>query len=352
MENQTVVAPLRQPIEFELEGFDVPSGYGPFLFLLALLVYMLVLLGNGVVLCAIVMDQNLHRPMFIMICHLLICDLLGSTAMVPCLMMQLLLGQKKIVYLSAIAQAFCVHTYGMAMQTVLGVMAYDRWERISQANLITAGFPLMFVFFMFSVWYVAVCEPLRYCSIMTSSRLHSCCALAWTVALLLIAVLFSFHVNVPLCGRVIRHVYCSNRGILDLFLQQSSNRKFSCGFLCFKGLSITWSMSSGVFLVIAFSYFRILRASLRQGRTDSSIRSKALQTCASHLVVYVIYEMATTIIVVSYRFPSASQNIKKFFSILFIMFPPAINPIIYGLVSKELRSSIVKRFSTRVTDKT
>uniref|UniRef100_A0A8C6KZG2 G-protein coupled receptors family 1 profile domain-containing protein n=1 Tax=Nothobranchius furzeri TaxID=105023 RepID=A0A8C6KZG2_NOTFU len=284
MENQTVVAPLRQPIEFELEGFDVPSGYGPFLFLLALLVYMLVLLGNGVVLCAIVMDQNLHRPMFIMICHLLICDLLGSTAMVPCLMMQLLLGQKKIVYLSAIAQAFCVHTYGMAMQTVLGVMAYDR--------------------------YVAVCEPLRYCSIMTSSRLHSCCALAWTVALLLIAVLFSFHVNVPL--------------------------KFSCGFLCFKGLSITWSMSSGVFLVIAFSYFRILRASLRQGRTDSSIRSKALQTCASHLVVYVIYEMATTIIVVSYRFPSVCI-------IVFVLYSaptPFLNPMIYSLRNKELRVAV------------
>uniref|UniRef100_A0A8C6KW05 G-protein coupled receptors family 1 profile domain-containing protein n=1 Tax=Nothobranchius furzeri TaxID=105023 RepID=A0A8C6KW05_NOTFU len=321
--NQTVVAPLRQPIEFELEGFDVPSGYGPFLFLLALLVYMLVLLGNGVVLCAIVMDQNLHRPMFIMICHLLICDLLGSTAMVPCLMMQLLLGQKKIVYLSAIAQAFCVHTYGMAMQTVLGVMAYDR--------------------------YVAVCEPLRYCSIMTSSRLHSCCALAWTVALLLIAVLFSFHVNVPLCGRVIRHVYCSNRGILDLACIPT------CGFLCFKGLSITWSMSSGVFLVIAFSYFRILRASLRQGRTDSSIRSKALQTCASHLVVYVIYEMK--------RSPPAgpSDDLMTFSGlvlqvciIVFVLYSaptPFLNPMIYSLRNKELRVAVRRTLRKLLRDK-
>uniref|UniRef100_A0A8C6KZ19 G-protein coupled receptors family 1 profile domain-containing protein n=1 Tax=Nothobranchius furzeri TaxID=105023 RepID=A0A8C6KZ19_NOTFU len=276
-------------------------GYGPFLFLLALLVYMLVLLGNGVVLCAIVMDQNLHRPMFIMICHLLICDLLGSTAMVPCLMMQLLLGQKKIVYLSAIAQAFCVHTYGMAMQTVLGVMAYDR--------------------------YVAVCEPLRYCSIMTSSRLHSCCALAWTVALLLIAVLFSFHVNVPLCGRVIRHVYCSNRGILDLACIPTPENNFY-------GLSITWSMSSGVFLVIAFSYFRILRASLRQGRTDSSIRSKALQTCASHLVVYVIYEMVCIIVFVLYSAPT-----------------PFLNPMIYSLRNKELRVAVRRTLRKLLRDK-
>lgn len=64
--------------------------------------------------------------------------------------------------------------------------------------------------------YIAVCEPLRYHTIMTSARLHSCCALAWLLALLPIAVLFGFHMNVPLCGRVILHVYCSNRGILGL----------------------------------------------------------------------------------------------------------------------------------------
>lgn len=64
--------------------------------------------------------------------------------------------------------------------------------------------------------YIAVCEPLRYSTIMTSARLHSCCILAWLAALMCITVLFSFHMNVPLCGKTIQHVYCSNRGILDL----------------------------------------------------------------------------------------------------------------------------------------
>lgn len=111
---------------------------------------------------------------------------------------------------------------------------------------------------------------------------------------------------------------------------------------------MSWSLTTSVFLIIAFSYFRILHATVKQSRAGISIHSKAFRTCASHLVVYVVYEMASLVIVVSHRFPSLPSNVKKFFSILFIIIPPAINPIIYGLGSKELRSSIVKQFSKQV----
>lgn len=127
MENATVVTPLKQPIVFELEGFHVPPGYGSLLFFLALLNYMVTLLANGVVMCVIFIDKNLHRPMFIMVCNLIVCDLLGATAVLPRLMMHFLTGQKKIAYIPAIAQAFSVHTYGVAVQTILGAMAYDRY---------------------------------------------------------------------------------------------------------------------------------------------------------------------------------------------------------------------------------
>uniref|UniRef100_A0A671VAH3 G-protein coupled receptors family 1 profile domain-containing protein n=1 Tax=Sparus aurata TaxID=8175 RepID=A0A671VAH3_SPAAU len=304
MENITAATPLRQPIVFELEGFHVPPGYGSLLFVLALLNYIVTLLGNGVVACVIVIDKTLHRPMFVMLCNLVACDLLGATAVLPRLMMHFLTGQKKIAYGAALAQAFSMHTYGVAVQTILGAMAYDR--------------------------YIAVCEPLRYPAIMTSARLCFCCALAWVVALLCIAILFGFHMNVPLCGNTIKHVYSSNRAIIGLACGPTPVNNIY-------GLSMTWSVSTGIFLIIAFSYIRILHASVTQSRTDSLVRSKAFQTCASHLVVYVLYEISSLVIIVSYRFPSASENIRKFLSILFIIIPPTINPIIYGLVSKEIR---------------
>ncbi|GLD73390.1 olfactory receptor 2K2-like protein [Lates japonicus] len=283
MENVTTLTPLKQPIVFELEGFHIPPGYGSFLFFLALLNYIVVLLGNGVVVCVIVIDKNLHRPMFVMVCNLVVCDLLGATTVLPRLMMHFLTGERRIAYIPAIAQAFSVHTYGVAVQTILAAMAYDR--------------------------YIAVCEPLRYHAIMTSARLHCCCALAWFVAVLCIAVLFGFHMNVPLCGNIIKHVYCSNRAILSLACRSTPTNNIY-------GLSMTWSVSTGIFVIIAFSYFRILRASVKQGG-DSGVRT--------------------------------SKNVKKFFSILFIIMPPAINPVIYGLVSKELRSSIIKHFINQIS---
>uniref|UniRef100_A0A3P8S2L6 Olfactory receptor n=1 Tax=Amphiprion percula TaxID=161767 RepID=A0A3P8S2L6_AMPPE len=300
---------------FLLEGFFVPPGYDSLLFVLALLSYVAVLLGNGLVVSIIVLDKNLHRPMFVMVCNLVLCDLLGATAVLPRLMVHFLTGQKRMAYYPAIAQAFSVHTYGVAAQTILGAMAYDR--------------------------YIAVCEPLRYHAIMTSARLHCCCALAWLVALLLIAVLFAFHANVPLCGRTIRHVYCSNRSILSLACTPTTVNNIY-GWLV---NSAELQAVTGIFLIIAFSYIRILQASLKQGQTDSNVRSKVFQTCGSHLVIYLLYEIASVIIILSYRFPSVSPNLKKFFSIMFFIVPPIINPIIYGLVSKELRSSIVKHLT-------
>uniref|UniRef100_A0AAQ4PJT3 G-protein coupled receptors family 1 profile domain-containing protein n=1 Tax=Gasterosteus aculeatus aculeatus TaxID=481459 RepID=A0AAQ4PJT3_GASAC len=186
--------------------------------------------------------------------------------------------------------------------------------------------------------YIAVCEPLRYHAIMTSARLHACLALAWSIAFLFIAVLFILHINSPLCGNIIHHVYCSNRGILNLACSPTPINNIY-------GLSMSWSLNTSIFLIIAFSYFKILHACVKQGRDDSFIRSKTLQTCAPHLVVYVLYQLATVVIIISQRFPSLSQNIKRFFSILFIIIPPALNPMIYGLVSKDIRSSIIKHFT-------
>ncbi|XP_029704379.1 olfactory receptor 52E4-like [Takifugu rubripes] len=314
MENLTMLTPLKNPVVFELVGFYVPPGSGPLFFCMALIAYLLTLLANGVVAGVILIDKSLHRPMFIMICHLVVCNVLGATTMLPCLMVHFLTGQRKVSHAIAIIQALCLHTYGAAMQTILAVMAYDR--------------------------YVAVCNPLRYATIMTSTRLHICCSLAWIVSLLVISVLFFFHINIQLCGKIIQDVYSSNRGILSLACIPTPINNIY-------GLTLTWTLSTSVFLIIAFSYMRILRAGIKRDKKGFTVNTKPLRTCATHLVVYLFYRIAALIIIVSLRFPSLSPNVKKFCSILFIVVPPAINPVIYGLISKELRASIIKQLSTR-----
>ncbi|XP_036795396.1 olfactory receptor 52D1-like [Oncorhynchus mykiss] len=264
MENVSYVA-LRQPIVFELEGFEVSRSHGYPLFALVLAIYFLVLLGNVVVMGVIAIDKTLHKPMYVMVCNLAACDLLGGTAVMTQLMVIFLMGEKRIPYNSAYAQAICVHTYGAAVQTILSAMAYDR------------------------------------------------------------------------------HVYCSNRSILNLACVPTPINDIY-------GLCMTWILSSSSFLIIFFCYSKILSACLMR-KSDKGSRSKALQTCASHLVIYLIFEIVSLIIILSNRFPQVPMNIKKFCTILIYIVPPLINPIIYGFVTKELRTSIIKLLKTRVAPK-
>ncbi|CAB1352579.1 unnamed protein product [Coregonus sp. 'balchen'] len=307
MENVSYVA-LRQPIVFELEGFELPRSHA--LFALVLATYLLILLGNGVVMSVIAVDKTLHRPMYVMVCNLAACDLLGGTAVMTQLMVVFLTGEKRIPYNSAYAQAICVHTYGAAVQTILSAMAYDR--------------------------YVAVCEPLRYHTIMTMAHMVFVILLAWAVAIILIAVLFALNVGTPLCGTNIRHVYCSNRSILNLACVPTP-------------INDIYGNSSS-FFIIFFCYAKILSVCLMR-KSDKGSRSKALQTCASHLVIYLLYEIVSLIIILSNRFPQVPMNVKKLCTILIFIVPPLINPIIYGFVTKELRTSIIKLLKTRVAPK-
>uniref|UniRef100_A0AAV2JB23 G-protein coupled receptors family 1 profile domain-containing protein n=1 Tax=Knipowitschia caucasica TaxID=637954 RepID=A0AAV2JB23_KNICA len=152
------------------------------------------------------------------------------------------------------------------------------------------------------------------------------------------------------CGTLIQHAYCSNRGLLSLSCEPSPANNYY-------GLAMTYLVSTTVFLITAFSYTRILMAAvwtrLRPGRSGldaAQTRSKAIQTCCSHLVVYVVYNVASVIIIISYRLPpfAVTPNVKKLFTALFIILPPALNPIIYGLVSRELRAALYRQLRRAV----
>uniref|UniRef100_A0AAV2J9Z4 G-protein coupled receptors family 1 profile domain-containing protein n=1 Tax=Knipowitschia caucasica TaxID=637954 RepID=A0AAV2J9Z4_KNICA len=152
------------------------------------------------------------------------------------------------------------------------------------------------------------------------------------------------------CGTLIQHVYCSNRGLLSLSCEPSPANNYY-------GLAMTYLVSTTVFLITAFSYTRILMAAVwtrhrpgRSGLDAAQTRSKAIQTCCSHLVVYVVYNVASVIIIISYRLPpfAVTPNVKKLFTALAIILPPALNPIIYGLVSRELRAALYRQLRRAV----
>uniref|UniRef100_A0A671VBW3 G-protein coupled receptors family 1 profile domain-containing protein n=1 Tax=Sparus aurata TaxID=8175 RepID=A0A671VBW3_SPAAU len=298
MENITAATPLRQPIVFELEGFYVPPGYSSVLFVLALLNYIVTLLGNGVVACVIVIDKTLHRPMFIMLCNLVACDLLGATAVLPRLMMHFLTGQKKIAYGAALAQAFSVHMYGVAVQTILGAMAYDR--------------------------YVAICNPLRYAAIMTNKMVIKLTVSAWGVAIILVGILLGLTIRLNRCRTMIMNPYCDNASLF----------KLSCDSVFINnvyGLTFTVVLLTSSIGTMVLTYTKITVVCLTS--KNKSLNSKALKTCSTHLVVYLIMLISEFIVITLHRFPQYSDY-RKLAAILFVIVPGSLNPIIYGSLSR------------------
>nr|XP_006009363.2 PREDICTED: olfactory receptor 2K2-like [Latimeria chalumnae] len=129
-----------------MEGFSLtPASTYP-AFIIALLVFILIVTANCVVLWVLLFDKKLHEPMYLLFWNMPINDLIGNCSLMPILISNLLSSTKEISYTGCIMQAFCIHTYGGVSSTILAAMAYDR--------------------------YIAICNPLRYHIIMTKQTIR------------------------------------------------------------------------------------------------------------------------------------------------------------------------------------
>ncbi|CAK6983776.1 olfactory receptor 146-like, partial [Scomber scombrus] len=95
---------------------------------------------------------------------------------------------------------------------------------------------------------------------------------------------------------------------------------------------------------MVFTYTKIALVCLTS--KNKSLNSKALKTCSTHLVVYLIMVFSGMSLIVLHRFPQYS-NYRKLSSILFHIIPGSLNPIIYGVQSAEMRKSLAKMFEPK-----
>ncbi|XP_037696030.1 olfactory receptor 52R1-like isoform X2 [Choloepus didactylus] len=271
--------------------------------------YAVAVLGNITLLHIIRTDLTLHEPMYLFLAMLAVTDLVLSSSTQPKMLAILWFHAHEIGYHACLTQVFFIHTFASVESGVLMAMALDR--------------------------YVAICFPLRHSSILTPFVVGKLGAVVMLRGVLWVSP-FCFMVSrMPFCqNRVIPQSYCEHMAVLKLVCADTTvNRAY--------GLFVAFSVGGFDIFVISVSYVMILRAVLRL--PSSEARLKAFGTCASHICVILALYIPALFTFLTHRFGHhVPQVVHIMFANVYLLVPPMLNPIIYGVRTKQIQDRVIQ----------
>ncbi|XP_026232641.1 olfactory receptor 142-like [Anabas testudineus] len=304
MENSTEV------VSFVLAMYGDTGHLKYLYFMLALILYVSVISANTVLIVVIYLDQNLHEPMYLFLCSLFVNEIYGSTAILPCLMSQILSKTHEISLFFCFMQIFNIQTFVSVEFRTLTVMAYDR--------------------------YTCICKPLHYNNIMTKRKAQIFILIIWIVSFVEIGVLLSFTVRLKFCGTVINKVSCGNH--LVVALSCSSNIILS--YLNDVVSGLIFGIAAPL-CFISFTYAKILSVCLKASKET---RMKAFDTCTPHLVsiMSLVFSCFYNLITPRFDMTFVPHLLRIILSIYVFLIQPILNPMIYGLKLTKIRQAFKK----------
>ena len=308
--------------EFVLLGLSAHPKLEKTFFVLILSMYLVILLGNGVLILVTVSDSHLHTPMYFFLGNLSFLDICYTTSSVPLVLDGFLTPRKTIPFSACAIQMFLSFAMGATECVLLGMMAFDR--------------------------YMAICNPLRYSIVMRKAVYVSMAASSWLAGGANSLVQISLAVQLPFCGdNVINHFTCEILAVLKLACADISINVVSMGVanVIFLGVPVLFILVSYIFILTT-----ILRIPSVEGRT------KAFSTCSAHLTVVVIFYGT---ILFMYGKPKSKDPLgadkqelaDKLISLFYGLLTPMLNPIIYSLRNKDVKAAVknlmVQKHSTQ-----
>uniref|UniRef100_A0A670YNI5 Olfactory receptor n=1 Tax=Pseudonaja textilis TaxID=8673 RepID=A0A670YNI5_PSETE len=256
------------------------------------------LVGNITIIFVVRREPSLYLPMYYFLCMLATLDLILTTSTVPKILGIFWFHSHTIGFKGFVTQMFFIHGFSAVESDVMLAMAFDR--------------------------YVAICAPLHYTTILTSSSPHPTIKIGCAAFMRGIGFMtpLTFMVNhLPYCGlNVIAHSYCEHMATTPNNIYGITAATFVVG-------------SDSVF--IAVSYVLILRTV--QGLSSKEAQQKSFSTCGSHICVILIFY---TPALFSFHAQHWGHNIPAHIHILladlYLLGSPMLNPIIYGMKTKQL----------------
>ncbi|KAM7140688.1 olfactory receptor 7G2-like [Molossus nigricans] len=293
--------------EFLLMGLTDDPELQTLLFYLFLSIYLTTVLGNLLIILAVISDSHLHTPMYFFLSNLSFTDICISTITIPKMLVNIQAQNQSITLIGCFTQIGFVLIFSAFENFLLAAMAYDR--------------------------YVAICYPLRYIVIM-NARL---CILLIVLSLFLSTVITLLHSLM-----VLRLSFCKDVEIPHFFCELAQVLKLSCSDTFINNLLIYIVMSlfgSIPLCGIVFSYTQIISSVLKMPSAGGKL--KAFSTCGSHLSVVSLFYGTIFGVYISFAIVGSSRN-TAVASMMYIVFPQMMNPFIYSLRNMDIKQALKK----------
>uniref|UniRef100_A0AAY5L403 Olfactory receptor n=1 Tax=Esox lucius TaxID=8010 RepID=A0AAY5L403_ESOLU len=303
----------REEIVFVLHGLNETQTNRHIYFVFILILYLFTMFINVTLICAIVLEKMLHDPMYLFLCNLCVNGIIGASSFYPKILYDILVDSHVITYIGCLTQIFFIYFYVYCECTNLTVMAYDR--------------------------YVAICKPLHYHCIMTIRKVWTLILLTCFFSLLEVTIGIVLTARLTLCNVDIDKFYCSNWAVVKLSCVDTSLNNLAAYIV------ILTHFSQTIFILI--SYVKIIKVSI----CSQTGRRKFMQTCLPHLITLSNFVISLLFDVMYARYGSNNSllALRNIMSVEFLVVPPLINPIIYGMNLSQIRNSARKMFNCKVS---
>ncbi|XP_005908425.1 PREDICTED: putative olfactory receptor 5AK3 [Bison bison bison] len=291
--------------EFILLGFADQHKSWHVLFTVFLVIYVVTLVGNIGMILLIKTDSSLHTPMYFFLQNLAFVDLCYTSAITPKMLQSFVETKQSISFIGCMVQLLVYGAFATSDCYILAAMAVDR--------------------------YVAICNPLRYGTVMSQRVCSQLLTGSYFMGFLNASVNTSFAFSLNFCkSNKISHFFCDAPPILAL---SCSSIYLNIMLLTvFVGFNLTFTVS-----VVIFSYVFILIAILKI--SSAAGRKKAFSTCVSHLTAVSIFYGTLSYMYLHHR-TIESQEQEKMASVFYGIIIPMLNPLIYSLRNQDVREAL------------